>query len=186
MLVILNGGQGTSVPPGSVVRVAIKQAPGEVLLSPTLALGLQSWRDRFIGWAETLAETPAGVVPISAPSLAGDPRLSTQVLVVDLRTRGTAPSVSGGALARAIEATMPLGADLRMLDLSPPQVGSQAGAMDRDRMAQDLARLIPVGLIPDLPGLPKGSSTVLLGLAVVAGIVFLAGRGLKDLRGAVS
>lgn len=184
---IVNGSQSSPVAPGQLLRLAIREAPLESILSPTLSLRLQSWRERMTGWAETLADTGAAVIPVSAPSVGGDALAGTQTLVLDVRTRVTDPPTTAGPLLRQIERTIPLGADLAILDLKPAETGSESRGRARDDLADSLASSPLARFLPSvgLPPLPAGTGTVVL-LLLVAGAVFLIGRGLKDARGAVS
>lgn len=182
MATILNGTQSTPVPPGTVVRIGIKQASAEVLLSPSLLLNLTSWESRFLRWSQMLAENGSGVVPASPPTLGGDRRLSTQTLVVDGRTLTAPGTVTAGELERRITQSMPLGADLRILDLRPTGSGSGGRAEDRQMMADDLASVLPA--LPSVLGGSTGTSALLVLVAVGLG-VFLLGRGARDLRDVV-
>lgn len=180
MATILNGNTETSLTAGSPVRVTIRQVSGEVLLSPTLLFNLQSWKNRFEEWAVNLAARESGLRPTSPPALGGNATLSNQTLTVDAVTT-ISPMISAEELIRKIDKSLPLGADVTILDLAPTGATTQGTAAARQRAADDAARILP-----SIPGFSvTGISTVLV-IVLIGAAIFAAGTGLQRARSAVS
>lgn len=116
---------------------AIRGATGLVLPNTTLRLtiardmlewaatGFASFGDRITTWADSLASSNAGVYRVTLP-LVQDGRATLTV-----KTSGAGGTRSPNAVADAIERTLPLGADLAELWISPPSPRADLpGALD--------------------------------------------------------